>query len=126
MDYSFDVVEEQVSLEISGGEHTRDRLANHTKILVRQCPGTNENGEHLARRWLSCLMFRHKVDVVLMSFVGRCYVNVSVRPIAAAGNVRYLHYREAFIRTLTGAVSERLKVRLLTAHRYHLQVPQQI
>ena len=50
------------------------------KLLVRQCPGTNENGEHLARRWLSCLMFRHKVDVVLMSFVGRCYVNVSVRP----------------------------------------------
>lgn len=27
-------------------------------------------------------MFRHKVDVVLMSFDGRCYVNVSVRPIA--------------------------------------------
>jgi len=31
MEYSFDVVEEQVSLEISGGEHTRDRLANHTE-----------------------------------------------------------------------------------------------
>lgn len=27
-------------------------------------------------------MFRHKVDVVLMSFDGRCYVNVSVRPVA--------------------------------------------
>jgi len=31
MEYSFDVVEEQVSLEISGGEHTRDRLANHAE-----------------------------------------------------------------------------------------------
>ncbi len=31
MKYSFDVVEEQVSLEISGGEHTRDRLANHAE-----------------------------------------------------------------------------------------------
>lgn len=56
----------------------------------------------------------------------RVHLATCLRPIAAAGNVRYLHYREAFIRTLTGAVSERLKVRLLTAHRYHLQVPQQI
>ena len=30
-------------------------------------------------------MFRHKVDVVLMSFDGRCYVNVSVRPKADMG-----------------------------------------
>ncbi len=38
MKYSFDVVEEQVSLEISGGEHTRDRLANHSETSGSPMP----------------------------------------------------------------------------------------
>ena len=38
MKYSFDVVEEQVSLEISGGELTRDRLANHSETSGSPMP----------------------------------------------------------------------------------------
>jgi len=50
MKYSFDVVEEQLSFEISVKEHTRGALENKTKTSSSPMTPRMQNGEHLARR----------------------------------------------------------------------------
>jgi hypothetical protein len=67
MRLSFEAVEEQVSLEISGGELTRERLANSAETSSSPVRIRMQNGEHWARR-LGGNQLRSDAQICQMNF----------------------------------------------------------
>jgi hypothetical protein len=72
MRLSFEAVEEQVSLEISSGELTRERLANSAETSSSPMRLKMQNGEHSARR-LDANRLHLDTEI--------CQVNVFGRPV---------------------------------------------